>query len=45
METDGAKGPKGVDGPTGVKLAGHIFCDNAGDYYEIAGGDYRLDQW
>ena len=30
-----------VDGPTGVKLAGHIFCDSAGDYYEIAGGDYR----
>ena len=23
-----------VDGPTGVKLAGHIFCDSAGDYYD-----------
>lgn len=33
-----------VDGPTGVKLAGHIFCDNAGDYYEIAGGEYRRGQ-
>lgn len=33
-----------VDGPTGVKLAGHIFCDNAGDYYEIAGGGYRRGQ-
>ena len=30
-----------VDGPIGVKLAGHIFCDSAGDYYEIAGGEYR----
>ena len=34
-----------VDGATGLKLEGHIFCDNAGDYYEIAGGDYRLGQW
>ncbi len=33
-----------VDGPTGVKLAGHIFCDDAGDYYEIAGGGYRRGQ-
>ena len=34
-----------IDGPTGVKLAGHIFCDDAGDYYEITGGDYKLGQW
>ena len=34
-----------IDGPTGVKLAGHIFCDYAGDYYEITGGDYRLGEW
>ncbi|TMJ35206.1 MAG: GFA family protein [Alphaproteobacteria bacterium] len=34
-----------IDGPTGLKLAGHIFCDDAGDYYEITGGDYRLGQW
>ena len=33
-----------VDGATGVKLAGHIFCDDAGDYYEIAGGGYRRGQ-
>ncbi|HTN97825.1 MAG TPA: hypothetical protein VL101_12685, partial [Nordella sp.] len=26
-----------IDGPTGLKLAGHIFCDDAGDYYEISG--------
>ena len=34
-----------IDGETGLKLEGHIFCDNAGDYYEIAGGDYKLGQW
>ena len=33
-----------VDGATGVKLAGHIFCDDAGDYYVIAGGEYRRGQ-
>jgi hypothetical protein len=31
-----------IDGALGVRLAGHIFCDFAGDYYEIAGGAYRL---
>ncbi len=30
-----------IDGKTGVALAGHIFCNYAGDYYEIAGGEYR----
>ena len=25
-----------LDGPTGLKLAGHIFCASKGDYYEIA---------
>lgn len=34
-----------IDGPTGVPLDGHIFCGNAGDYYEIAGGTYRLERW
>ena len=34
-----------IDGATGLKLEGHIYCDNAGDYYEIAGGDYKLGQW
>jgi hypothetical protein len=34
-----------IDGATGLKLAGHIFCDDAGDYYEISGGDYRRPQW
>ena len=34
-----------IDGPTGAPLEGHIFCESAGDYYEIAGGSYRLDRW
>jgi len=29
------------DGPLGVPLKGHIYCDFAGDYYEISGGDYQ----
>ena len=27
-----------LDGPTGLALAGHIYCDDKGDYYEIADG-------
>lgn len=34
-----------IDGPTGAPLEGHIFCESAGDYYDIAGGAYRLDRW
>ena len=30
-----------IDGKTGLKLGGHIFTADAGDYYVIAGGDYR----
>ena len=33
-----------IDGKTGLALDGHIYCDYAGDYYEIAGGDYKLGQ-
>ncbi|MFN0190741.1 MAG: GFA family protein [Aestuariivirga sp.] len=33
-----------IDGKTDLKLAGHIYVADAGDYYEIAGGDYRLPQ-
>ena len=25
-----------IDGPTGLSLAGHIYCADKGDYYEIA---------
>ncbi|MFM8746397.1 MAG: GFA family protein [Aestuariivirga sp.] len=34
-----------IDGPSGAPLDGHIFCDSAGDYYEISGGSYRKDRW
>lgn len=27
-----------LDGPTGLKLVGHIYCADKGDYYEIADG-------
>ena len=27
-----------IDGATGVKMTGHIFCTDKGDYYEIANG-------
>jgi hypothetical protein len=30
-----------IDGKTGLRLGGHIFTADAGDYYVIAGGDYR----
>jgi hypothetical protein len=30
-----------IDGKTELKLAGHIYCNDAGDYYEIAGGHYK----
>ena len=34
-----------IDGKTGLKLMGHIFCDSAGDYYEIVGGGFQKPQW
>ena len=34
-----------LDGPSGLILEGHIFCESAGDYYEIAGGTYRRARW
>ncbi|MGI9465410.1 MAG: GFA family protein [Aestuariivirgaceae bacterium] len=33
-----------LDGLTGLKIAGHIFCADKGDYYEIMDGDYQRDQ-
>ena len=30
-----------IDGKLGVPLDGHIFCANAGDYYEITGGSFQ----
>jgi hypothetical protein len=29
------------DKPLGVKLLGHIYCEFAGDYYEISGGEFQ----
>jgi hypothetical protein len=34
-----------IDGKSELKLAGHIYCGDAGDYYEIAGGSYRKLLW
>jgi hypothetical protein len=34
-----------LDGPTDLRLEGHIFCADKGDYYEITGGDYQRSQW
>ena len=33
-----------LDAPTGLRLEGHIFCADKGDYYEIADGDYQRPQ-
>jgi hypothetical protein len=34
-----------LDQPTGIRLEGHIFCADKGDYYEITDGDYQRPQW
>lgn len=34
-----------LNGPTGLKLEGHIYCADAGDYYQLAGGTYQREQW
>ena len=33
-----------IDGPTGLELDGHIYCDFAGDYYEITGGSFQKSE-
>jgi hypothetical protein len=30
-----------MDGETGLRMAGHIFCADKGDYYDILDGDYQ----
>lgn len=30
-----------LDGPTGLRIEGHIFCADKGDYYDIFDGDYQ----
>lgn len=32
-----------IDGATGLKIKGHIFCADKGDYYEIADGAPQSD--
>jgi hypothetical protein len=34
-----------LDGETGLAIAGHIFCADKGDYYEIMGGDFQEPSW
>lgn len=34
-----------LGGPTGLRIEGHIFCADKGDYYSIPDEGYRLDQW
>lgn len=35
-----------IDGETGIKPEGHIFCANKGDYYDIPAHEgYRKAQW
>ena len=34
-----------IDGQSGLKLAGHIYCDSAGDYYTINGGEFQKAEW
>jgi hypothetical protein len=33
-----------LDGKTGLTIAGHIFCADKGDYYEITDGSYQRAQ-
>lgn len=34
-----------IDGPTGVRTEGHIFCASKGDYYVLPDEGYRRDGW
>jgi hypothetical protein len=34
-----------LDGATGLKIEGHIYCADKGDYYTIPAEGYRLEQW
>ena len=33
-----------LEGPTGLKTEGHIYCADKGDYYEIPSVGYRMEQ-
>jgi hypothetical protein len=34
-----------LDGSTGLRTEGHIFCADKGDYYELPQEGYRRAQW
>jgi hypothetical protein len=34
-----------IDGMTDLRIEGHIYCSDKGDYYEIQDGDYQKAQW
>jgi hypothetical protein len=34
-----------IDGATDVKIEGHIYCADKGDYYDILDGAYQKPQW
>lgn len=34
-----------LDGETGLRIEGHIFCADKGDYYELQDGTYHRSQW
>lgn len=34
-----------LDGATGLKIEGHIYCADQGDYYRIPDEGYRYEQW
>jgi hypothetical protein len=34
-----------LDGATGLRIEGHIYCADRGDYYSIPDEGYRYEQW
>jgi hypothetical protein len=34
-----------INGATNLKIEGHIYCADKGDYYDILDGDYQKAQW
>ena len=34
-----------IDGATDLKIDGHIYCADKGDYYEILDGNFQKAQW
>jgi hypothetical protein len=34
-----------INGVTDLKIEGHIYCADKGDYYDILDGNYQRAQW